>query len=288
MSQLHELKVTLRRAGSTTSADVSERLLARGLALSALVEQEERGRQQVCAYFRSAHQASRWIAWLRSERLPGVALRLRVLRDADWQDTWKRHLRPFAIARGLRVVPAWSPEAKHGPSERRIVLETGLAFGTGKHPTTRWVAQCIRELQGRFQHVLDVGLGSGVLAVVAHRCGASRIVGVDIDGEAVRVSRRNLAANGFRSARLIHADFKTLKPAGTFDLVLANIGAAELLGMRRQLIDATKPDGHLVLAGIPREQAARFRRQFADPALRCRRAHLASGWAGFLYHRQTR
>jgi len=279
----YELRLAPTRSAKMSVPLLGELLIALGLPAGALAEHEERGRQRLSVYFRSARDAARWQRRIDAARLDGVGMQLRRLRDADWQDTWKRHVRPFAIAPGLRIVPAWSAQAKRGPDAQRIILETGLAFGTGKHATTRWMAQTIQSLRGRFHDVLDVGLGTGILALIAARCGASRLVGVDIDREAVLVSRRNLQINGVPTGRLVRGDFGRLRGFGRFDLVVANIGATELLAMRRRLIDAVRPGKYLAVTGIGREHVERFRRVFEDRSLRCLKIRANADWAAFLY-----
>ncbi len=283
----YELLLTPRRAARATIPILSGFLIDLGIAADSLVEQEAGGTQRVAVYLSSKTDATRWWRRIRASNLRGVIVRLRAWRDADWQDRWKRHVRPFQITPGLRLVPAWSPEAARGPDARRIVLETGLAFGTGQHPTTKWMAQFIERLRGRFEDVLDVGLGTGILAVVASRCGARRIVGVDLEREAVDVSRRNLVVNGCWQATLLHDDVASVALPHRFDLVVANLGTRELLAVRRKLIAAVRPSKYLAVTGIGRDHAVRFRREFEDRRLRCLRIKTGPAWAGFLYQKRA-
>jgi ribosomal protein L11 methyltransferase len=258
-------------------------LIGWGAPAGSVVEQAARGRRSVSLYLASADQARSWMRRVREAKLRGVTASAHALRDADWQDAWKRHLRPFRLTPGITVVPAWSAQARRGPAPDRIVLETGKAFGTGQHATTRWMAQWIARLRGRFADVLDVGTGSGILSVVAARCGARKVLAVDIDPDAVASARRNLQVNGCRGCRIVTGDFGR-RPAGRrFDLIVANIGTEELLAMRPRLLAALAPGGHLAVTGIVRRHAARFRREFRGRPLRCVAFRQNRDWAAFLY-----
>jgi ribosomal protein L11 methyltransferase len=281
----YELRLAPRRQAPDAVEDLSQRLMALGVAPATLAEQTIRGRRFVSVYCASRDQARRWLRRIRACGWRDARVRLVAVRAADWQDAWKRHLRPFAIAPGLRVVPAWSPEARRGPDDRRIVLETGMAFGTGKHATTRWMAEFVARLRGRFADVLDIGIGTGIVSVVAARCGARRVVGVDIEARAITVARRNLRLNGCRAFRLIHADFSTRPVAGPFDLIVANIGATPLLAMRDAMLAALRPGAHLAVTGVLARERASFRRQFDHPQLRCLRIRANRDWIALLYRR---
>ncbi len=175
-----------------------------------------------------------------------------VVGDA-WRDAWKEHYKPYAIAEGVVVRPPWEPyDAKAG--EKVLELEPGRAFGTGLHETTRLVARAIKahqaELEG--QVVLDVGCGSGILALVALALGAARAVAIDNDPEAIDVTRENAARNGLGD----RLDASTTDIAAldailvSAPLVLANIEARVLVPMAKDLSRRVTPGGLLLLSGI--------------------------------------
>lgn len=167
-----------------------------------------------------------------------------------WRDAWKEHYRPFAIAPGLVVRPPWEPyEAK--PGERVLELEPGRAFGTGLHETTRLVAQALQkhasELAGNT--VLDVGCGSGILALAALALGAERAVAIDVDQEAIDVTNENAERNGL--AARIEASTTDLAALGFFaPVVVANIEAKVLVAIAPVLERHVAPGGLLLLSGI--------------------------------------
>lgn len=186
-----------------------------------------------------------------------------VVGDA-WRDAWKEHYKPYAIAEGVVVRPPWEPyDAKAG--EKVLELEPGRAFGTGLHETTRLVARAIKahqaELEG--QVVLDVGCGSGILALVALALGAARAVAIDNDPEAIDVTRENAARNGF-TERVDASTTDVAALAATAPLVLANIEARILIPMAKDLVARVAPGGLLLLSGILVPQQDDVRAAYLD------------------------
>jgi ribosomal protein L11 methyltransferase len=186
-------------------------------------------------------------AW--SPRLEEVAA------DA-WRDEWKKHFAPFRIAPGMVVAPPWQP-AGADPTERVLVLEPGRAFGTGLHETTSLVAEVLADRAERFrgQSVLDVGCGSGILSLVALALGAGRVRALDVDPEAVLVTRENAARNGMSESLLVD-DTPIENVGGSYAAIAANIEARTLVELAPALMRCVSPGGLVVLAGILAPDAA--------------------------------
>jgi ribosomal protein L11 methyltransferase len=180
---------------------------------------------------------------------PVGQLRVREVDDADWADAWKEHYVPQRIGR-LVVVPSWLPDEPIGPDELPIILDPGMAFGTGLHPTTRGCLILLQELSPMPPRVLDVGIGSGILAIAALRLGATGVHGVDTDPLAVDAARTNAARNGLGDR--VTADAGTLPeaPVERFPLVLANLVAAVLVDLAPRLAAHLAPGGVLLASGI--------------------------------------
>ncbi len=195
--------------------------------------------------------------------LPGLAARLRAAFDAQvlsigidtlaervWELEWRRDFKPMCFGTRLWVTPADGldtlPEGAIA-----VVLEPGLAFGTGTHPTT---ALCLRWLDARAlhsQHVLDYGCGSGILAIAAARLGAAAVTATDIDPQALLATRENALRNDVGAIRTVPPDM--LAP-DRYDVVLANIIAGTLIELADDLIGLCRPEGDLVLSGLlPRQ-----------------------------------
>jgi DNA polymerase len=167
--------------------------------------------------------------------------------DRGWRDTWRRHASPVR-AGSIVVAPAWRPVTVGG-SELVVTIDPGPCFGSGSHPTTRLLLAelCKRVASG--MTVLDVGTGSGILAVAAAALGAASVVAVDIDPEAVEATRRNAAANDLAGRIAVSvADAATV--AGSFDVVVANLTAGALVDLAGVLVDAVVPGGVLLVSGM--------------------------------------
>jgi ribosomal protein L11 methyltransferase len=181
-----------------------------------------------------------------AEWMPRIA---EVVGDA-WRDEWKKHFEPFRLCGSLVVRPPWRAYEAAG-GETVIVLEPGRAFGTGLHETTRLVAETLVDLGERLHgaSVLDVGCGSGILSLAALALGAIRVRAVDVDPDAVAVTRENAERNGL--SQRVHADATAAADlAGAFAVVLANIEATPLIALAPSLVRLTAPGGVLVLSGI--------------------------------------
>ena len=194
------------------------------------------------------------VAWFPDEetareasRGAGLAGELARVPDRDWGEEWKKGLGPVQVGR-LFLRPSWV-EAAPPPGSAEVVLDPGMAFGTGTHPTT---ALCLAAIERHLAtrpgaSVLDVGTGSGLLAIAARKLGAGRVAADDNDPVAIAVAAENAERNGA-------ALELTLDPpaaiAGTFDLVVANILANVLVELAPSLVARLAPGGELVMAGV--------------------------------------
>jgi ribosomal protein L11 methyltransferase len=227
---------------------------------STLAKNRSEGTVTLVASFESHEDALAAIEAIDEELAP----RLEEVIGDDWRDAWKEHFKPFALAEGVVVRPPWEAyEAKSG--ERVLVLEPGRAFGTGLHETTRLVARALAahrsELQG--QTVLDVGTGSGILALVALAFGAARAVAVDNDADCIPVVRENAERNAMGGA-VDASTTDVAAVAGTFPVVVANIEARVLVPLAPAIGARVAPGGLLVLSGILRGQEDEVRAAYTD------------------------
>lgn len=178
------------------------------------------------------------------------AHRIESLADNDWVRLTQSQFDPIRISPRLWIVPTW-----HTPSDPgavNIVLDPGLAFGTGSHPTTRLCLRWLDEhLQGG-ENLLDYGCGSGILAIAALKLGATRATGVDVDSQAVIASRDNAIANQVENARFY---LPNDAPQDSYDVVVANILTNPLRLLAPLLANAARQGGRIVLSGILEEQA---------------------------------
>ncbi|WP_192980113.1 50S ribosomal protein L11 methyltransferase [Pseudomonas sp. EggHat1] len=182
------------------------------------------------------------------------------IEDQDWERSWMDGFQPMRFGQRLWIVPSW--HAAPEPDAVNLLLDPGLAFGTGTHPTT---ALCLEWLDGQNLDncsVLDFGCGSGILAIAALLLGAQQAAGTDIDPQALEASRDNASRNGIDPARFpvyLPADL----PQQPADVVVANILAGPLVSLAPQITTLVKGGGRLALSGILAEQAEEVRAAYA-------------------------
>ncbi len=221
---------------------------------------------------------------------PGLSLPhpcVSTVRSEDWSSSWKANFKPLRVGRRLMIVPTWE-QPELNPDDIVLRIDPGMAFGTGGHETTRLCLELLEEIMAAPSSpaVLDLGTGSGILAMAAARLGAGRVLAVDIDPQAVEVARENLAMNGM--AKLVECATTPLESIGeSFDLILANILAEELVRLAPSLIRRLAPGGALVLSGILAEREQLVRGGFALPDLTyCETRHQGE-WVAMLYRRAS-
>jgi len=218
------------------------------------------------AYFNSAPDAEKIreqiLSNLRLIDLPEFALRgIRSLTvaDQDWLAEWKKGYEPIAIGRSLLVCPSWRLDQARNTDRLVIEIDPGMAFGTGTHETTRG---CLEMLEKYWEggSLLDVGTGTGILAIAAIKLRpGSRVVGFDVDPEAVAVAVENAAINGVADEIEIEVNKLGSYHGQEFDLVLANLTADVIIPLSPEFPQVLKPKGALVVSGILREQTDEVR-----------------------------
>jgi len=204
-----------------------------------------------------------------SEEHPDLIISKPVLsevRSEDWSNSWKVNFKPLRVGKKLLIVPSWE-EANQQPDDIVLHLDPGMAFGTGGHETTRLCLELLEKIMdelptGKNASVLDLGTGSGILAMAAVKLGAKPVHAVDIDPLAIEVAKENLAIN--LMANDVECSTTPLESMTTdFDIILANILAEELVRLAPQIINRLASDGKLVLSGILAEKEEFVRNGFA-------------------------
>jgi len=186
----------------------------------------------------------------------------------DWGQAWKAFFKPIQVCQDVVVKPSWESVPRN--VTHVLDIDPGMAFGMGSHPSTRQAAEAIRMVLcgmedftptlGVFS-ALDVGTGSGILAMVAAKLGVPRILGIDIEAEAVRAARENVINNKL-TRRIEIQGYPLDEVFETFDMVIANIIPSTLVENREELVGKLNPGGALILSGILRNQGAAVKSQF--------------------------
>jgi ribosomal protein L11 methyltransferase len=204
------------------------------------------------------------------------------VRREDWAESWKRHFKAIAIGQALLIKPSWI-KRKAVPGQAVVVLDPGLSFGTGQHPTTRF---CLEQLvaakkQDTAASLLDMGTGSGILAIAGVKLGYQPVAAFDFDPAAVRVARANAQVNGVAARiRPTIQDLTRLplNPARQFDVICANLICDLLVAERSRILARLKPGGRLVLAGILKTQFPSVRRAYQQVGLTLIARHAEHEW----------
>ena len=187
----------------------------------------------------------------------GLPLEEKALPDTDWSESWKENYPPQEVGQSLVVLPYWLSEDYRG-DRKMVVLDPGLTFGTGAHPSTQMVMEAMEQTVTPGMHCLDLGSGSGILSITALRLGAESAVGVDIDPKAENIARENAAYNGFAAPDFtaltgnVTGDRKLMEQLSRkrYGLVLVNIVADVIIGLAPGLPEFLEEDTVLICSGI--------------------------------------
>jgi ribosomal protein L11 methyltransferase len=215
--------------------------------------------------------------------LSETAIRTRKTADEDWAQNWKLHFRPQCIGDRLYVCPPWA--ATPPPGRMEIVIDPGMAFGTGQHASTRG---CLTLLEWAlaFQSIsraLDLGTGSGVLAITLAKLGVHEVWAIDTDPQALAIARRNAAHNGVDSH--LHFAPSLDRAHGPFDLIVANLFAQVLEVLAHRLVGLLAARGILICSGLLCSEEHRVRDGYGARGLEVCKSYEEDGWASLALQR---
>ena len=210
---------------------------------------------------------------------PGRISARRIARE-NWAESWKRHFQPLEISSKLLVLPSWSKQ-KPKRDQTVVILDPGLSFGTGHHPTTAFCLEQVSALReaNRSQSLLDIGTGSGILSIAATKLGYAPVVAFDFDPDAVRVAKQNAVVNRVRFP-ISQQDLTRLplRSPQRFTVICANLIYDLLIQERQRIVNRLAREGTLVLAGILQEQFAAVRRAYEEVGMTLIAQRLAGEW----------
>lgn len=210
-------------------------------------------------------------------RWPQIQYSSSIEKHKDWLAEWKKGYVPFELTKGFWVVPSWlTPPTQ---ASKVLQIDPGMAFGTGTHETTQLAADALIELPP-FQSLLDVGTGTGILALLAEHLGYKNILALDIDPEARRVARENCIGN--RAQNIEVSERQLEEVSEQFDVVVANIIDGVLIKLQKPLHKVLKPGGVLLLSGILVENEKDFLREFHAHGLKWQERRQRNEWVSWL------
>jgi ribosomal protein L11 methyltransferase len=293
-----EITARVRREASETAAEVLQDLTGRGITIEPPIQAlgpdegyvlDDTAPETLRAYLHgpvSDGRRAELVTALKDAVGDALAgdLEWGTIREEDWAETWKEH---YDIERVGRVVvrPAWK-EYEAQPGEIVVSLDPGMAFGTGQHPTTR---MCIQGLQDKMQpgdHVLDLGSGSGILAIVAVALGARSVLATDTEEQAVQASIENAALNAMQDTIVVRpGSIDAVGGDGPFDLILANINAAAVSALASSIAAEMKPGAWLFAGGVINEREAMARSALEAAGLHIERVMSEGDWRTFVVQR---
>ena len=208
------------------------------------------------------------------------------LEEADWENAWKAHFSLLKVGKRLAIKPSW---IDYTPSNDEVVIELdpGLAFGTGYHPTTKMCLEAMEELVEPGMKVLDLGTGSGILAITAAMLGASSVFAMDIDPSAVKAARKNFKASGlYDIISLVRGTLPNRQaPEASFDLATTNISARVIGEKAPNFCQSLKPGGILVVSGIIETQLPELRQTLEAAGLSHIKTSSVEDWVALLLRR---
>jgi ribosomal protein L11 methyltransferase len=218
-----------------------------------------------------------------------AAISISRLRTEDWAESWKRHFKPIEIGAALLIKPSWS-KRRPKKSQSLMVLDPGLSFGTGQHPTT---AFCLHQLvrhrtPGLPQPFLDIGTGSGILAIAAARVGYAPVEAFDSDRDSVAIARINARQNNVhRQVRIILQDLSKLSRncPQPYAFVCANLISTLLLQERDRIVARVAPNGVLVLAGVLRSEFRQVEQTYETGGLRLIARRTENEWTSAAFRK---
>jgi len=211
--------------------------------------------------------------------------RTEVIRDPDWGVAWKKYFKPLRVSRNMVIKPTWE---RYTPTGRDIVIEIdpGMAFGTGQHPSTRMCLEAIEEILLKDRsiekwHVLDVGTGTGILGIACAKLDAERVLCVDIDKKAVEIAHENVLINRVEDrVEILDCDVAAL--TGPFHMIVANLTADILIGLRRHLFRLLGDGGYLVISGIVKQNKPDIEAHFLSDEFSLHRLITEEEWSCYV------
>ena len=216
-----------------------------------------------------------------------VEIDTRYIADEDWNTAWQKYYHVIDFSRNLAIVPEWEDYQPAFPDQKLIRLDPGLAFGTGGHTTTQLVLLAMERAMTKPLSVMDVGTGSGILAIAASLMGAKNVLATDITDEAVTAAQENIKLNGIDNITVKKANL--LKDTEqSFDLIIANILAEILFDLIPDLDAHLNKNGQVIFSGIDYKQLPKIEKSLSENGFEIKMKMQEKRWIGLLISRRDK
>lgn len=261
-------------------------LIGLGIKEERITEYEEKGQGRLSVYLDTFVKALLLKKKLKMLSLKDVRIVYNPIKSKDWQNLWKKDYKPFQLTEKFDVVP-FGYRDKHKPGKRRpVYIDTSYAFGTGLHATTRFMAGFIGRCEGKFSSLIDIGTGTGILSIIALKCGAAQVTAIDLTRDIVEIANMNFMENGYPRQSAQAINFEKFETKKKFDYVAANLVTIDLIKFKRKLVRLVAREKYLAVSGISTVNYRLFRKHFDRLPLQCIKKEKADGWHALLYKRR--
>lgn len=254
-----------------------------GIFPNKLVEEKRNSVKALVFYLSTRSQAKRIEIQLDECFGTRVNVKVKKLKPEDWQTKWKKDYKPLKLTENYRMVPEACRRSSRKNRDSDIYIDTDLVFGSGTHPTTQQIAGFIDSKKGLFRDFLDIGTGTGILSILASKCGAERIWALDLSDEAIKNAQDNFRRNGCFVELLKKEDFKSFRRKRKFDFVAANLLTHDLIEFRDKILSYVQTGKYLAVSGVSICNYAFFRDKFDGEDIRCIRIKKSNQWCAILY-----
>lgn len=243
--------------------------------------------RSISGYFEAVEGARAYAEELKVElgRLGAAEVRIEEVPDQDWSELWKAHFKPHRIGAHFVVVPSWEtfePE----PGDHILLLDPGQAFGTGEHPTTRLCLRLMESTALAEESVLDLGCGSGILAIAAAKLGARSVTAADIEPLAVEIARENAHRNGLEIELYGGNGFGEWAAGRQWGLVVSNIISATLIRLAPEASQFVAPGGIWVVSGVLKQNFDDVRHAIESAGFHFVEQLMEDDWVGASFRRE--
>lgn len=212
----------------------------------------------------------------------------KVVDNQQWATVWQKYYHPLRVTNELTIVPQWEEYTPKEANEKLLILDPGMAFGTGTHPTTRLMLEALEDVVRGGESMIDVGTGSGVLSIAAKQLGAGDVTAYDIDEVAVKSAKKNLALNPV--AKDVKVGVNSLLDGihTQVDLIVANILAEIIIPLVPQAYENLKPGGHFLASGIIDDKAELVRQVIVKQGFVIDSETKMKDWHGIIAHKPVK